>query len=622
MMSHEKLGHNLFVLSGAVNTGVLLEDDRALLIDCCDSVTPERLHALGVAKVDRILCTQHRCPNVVGAYPFIDDGAALVVPEKERDLFEKADDYWNDWHNRWHLYHARPSSQVLPRSITVTDTVRDGDRIAWGGFEICVIETPGMTDGSVSYLVTGHGNRVCFVGDGLCGPGRVWELYSLQQGFGGSTDYHGFLGAWPALCASARKIAELPIDLLVPSHGTPFTDPPNAAAQLEERLKALWSNYCAISALHFHFPSMIENMKDDPARMPRAVQLERPDWVPRVTFTSFAVVSKTGAAFLIDCGHDSVVSTLEDWLREGRITSVEGCWVTHYHDDHVDSLHRFAHAFRKPIYTIREMAEVIAHPLRYFLPCISPCGMPEAKAFTDGDSWDWNEFRFTAYHFPGQTYYHSALLVEGNGQRIFFSGDSGTPTGLDDYTAGNRVFLGKARGSRRCLDIWRQVKPDQIISQHQNLPFIYTSEQLDQMDRVLQEREALITDVTPWPDANFAIDEWWMRTYPYEQETRPGTSVAIEVRFTNHVSTPAEVCVEPVLPDGWSRDANLTPSTVTLPAQTEGEVYSWLKRPDIAEPFWVDIPKTVQPGTYCIPFRITWNGQYMGPCRHALIVVF
>ena len=621
-MSHVKLGSNLYAFSGAVNTGVLLDNDHALLIDCCDSITPERLRALGVTRVDQILCTQHRRPNVAGAYPFISAGAALVVPEKERALFEKTDDYWKDWHNRWHLYHARPSSQVLQRPMSVTRTVRDGDRIIWGGFEISVIETPGMTDGSVSYLVTGYGNRACFVGDCLCAPGRVWELYSLQQGFAGSTDYHGFLGAWRTLLASAGKLTAFPIDILVPSHGVPFENPRQAVEQLEERLMALWRNYSAISALHFHFPSMLEDMKNDPDRMMPAVQLERPEWIPRVTFTSFAVISKTGAAFLIDCGHDSVVSTLEDWLREGRITGVDGCWITHYHDDHVDSLHRFAHTFRKPIYTIREMADVIEHPVRYYLPCISPCGAPVSGVCSEGDSWEWNEFRFTAYHFPGQTYHHSGLLVEGNGQRIFFSGDTGTPTGMDDYTAGNRVFLGEARGTRRCLDIWRQTNPDQIISQHQNLAFVYTPEQLDQMDRVLKEREGLITAVTPWSDANFAIDEWWVRTYPYEQETRPGACISIEVQFTNHDFAPAEGRIEPVLPEGWTWDIARSISTVTVPAHTDGAVFSWLKHPDTAAPVWLEIPKTAQPGTYCIPFRITWNGQYLGPFRHALVVIY
>jgi len=69
---------------------------------------------------------------------------------------------------------------------------------------------------------------------------------------------------------------------------------------------------------------------------------EPPAWVRRVAYTSFALISDSGAALLIDCGQDSVVDTLEQWMADKMIASVEGCWVTHYHDDHVDALPRAA----------------------------------------------------------------------------------------------------------------------------------------------------------------------------------------------------------------------------------------------------------------------------------------
>ena len=621
-MTPNPLGKNLILLSGAVNTGILIDGDHALLIDCCDSVTPGNLHELGINHVDHILCTQHRRPNMAGAYRFVERGTALVVSEKDHLLFEEADEYWTDFHNRWHLYHARPGTQVPARSLPVNRSVRDGDRITWGGFEIRVLETPGMTDGSVAYYITGHGNQVCFSGDTIYAAGQVWELYSLQQGFARLLDYHGFLGAWRTLCSSARKLAALPVNILIPSHGAPFSDIPQAVALLEKRLAALWNNYCAISGLHFHFPGTLKDQESAPARMLPSPKQIRPEWVARVTYTSYAILSKTGAAFLIDCGHDTVIDTLENWLGLGRITGIDGCWVTHYHDDHVDSLHRFVHVFRKPIYTIREMADVLEHPNRYCLPCISPCPVPVAKACVDGESWDWHEFRFTAYHFPGQTYYHSGLLVEGNGQRIFFSGDTGTPTGLDDYTAGNRVFLGAERGSRRCIDLWRKTQPDQIVSQHQNLAFAYTLDQLDHMERNLQEREEQINALTPWTHANFALDEGWIRVYPYAQETQPGERIKINLQFTNHGDTPAEGRAEPVLPPEWCWSADTTPVTVNVPPKTDGEVYPWLTNPDATLSLYVNIPQTACRGTFCIPFRIYWNGQYLGPCRHAICVVF
>ena len=140
----------LHVLPGAVNTGLLLADGDALLFDCCDTVTPERLAALGVRRVERILCTQHRRPNVAGAYRFVGRGSQLLVPDGERRLFDAVEAYWSDPANRWHLYHHQPGPQVLARSIPVAGTLGEGDALAWRGHTIRVPTLPGSSSGDDS----------------------------------------------------------------------------------------------------------------------------------------------------------------------------------------------------------------------------------------------------------------------------------------------------------------------------------------------------------------------------------------------------------------------------------------------------------------------------------------
>ena len=51
-MESSRISANLIALYGAVSTGVLVAGDRALLIDCCDSVTPQALALLGRGRVD------------------------------------------------------------------------------------------------------------------------------------------------------------------------------------------------------------------------------------------------------------------------------------------------------------------------------------------------------------------------------------------------------------------------------------------------------------------------------------------------------------------------------------------------------------------------------------------
>ena len=97
-----RLSLHLFLLLGAVNTGALISEDAALLFDCGDSVTYERLASLGAGRVDKILFTQHRRVNTAGAYAYTDGNFGdrkpeLIVPASERGLFENTDDYWSEW---------------------------------------------------------------------------------------------------------------------------------------------------------------------------------------------------------------------------------------------------------------------------------------------------------------------------------------------------------------------------------------------------------------------------------------------------------------------------------------------------------------------------------------------
>ena len=141
----------------------------------------------------------------------------------------------------------------------------------------------------------------------------------------------------------------------------------------------------------------------------------------------------------------------------------------------------------------------------------------------EGETWRWHEFTLTAFHFPGQTYYHSGLLVEGHGTKVFFAGDSGSPAGVDDHCCPNRVLLGAAKGFRRCIAIWRQTRPDYVLNEHQERAFCFTEAELAYMDDMLAQRQRLLADMLPWSDVNFGLDEHWCRVYPYEQTVAAGS---------------------------------------------------------------------------------------------------
>ncbi len=620
-MDVDCLASNLHLLRGAVNTGMLVSGGQALLLDCGDTVTPERLLRHGVEAVEMILCTQYRRTSTAGVYPFIEQGAQVIIPAGERELFEQPGDYWNAWACRWHLYSHRPGPMVPAHPIPGVRGVREPETIEWQGYVIHVIDTPGATDGSVSYVVEVDDERFCFCGDAIFAPGMLWDLHSLQKGHDGLRDYHGFVGNRRALIDTLEKLGDSGIDVLVPSHGEVMEDPAGACQLLVNRLDGLWHNYTSMSSINHYFPDVFTETADDPACLLPAEAVDLPSFLRRVSGTSFGILSDSGAMWLSDCGNDAVVNTLWDWQEQGEITGVEGCWVSHYHDDHVDSLHRLKSCFDCPIVADEHMAEIIEHPGRFYLPCISPVPAPVDRVTRSGESWQWQEFTLTAYHLPGQTLYHGGLLIEGHGRRVLLAGDNFSPTGLDDYCAPNRCFLSNDKGFFQCLHLLQQIKPDCILNAHQPDGFVYGDEQIEIMLARLSERKELLGSMLPWSHVNFGLDEWWVRCYPYEQEISAGAKFCVQVQFTNHSHDAAEARVQPVLPDGWNWDEQRSAFAVEVPPRTDGIASDFCQHPDKAVRIWITAGDEAQAGLYVIPFRISWAGQYLGQFRHALVRV-
>ena len=192
----------------------------------------------------------------------------------------------------------------------------------------------------------------------------------------------------------------------------------------------------------------------------------------------------------------------------------------------MDAIPEFLEAFDCPCYADEHVAQVISDPMAWRMPCISPSVAKMEKSLKHGESWQWHEFTLTSYFLPGQTLYHGGLLVEGQGLRMLFVGDSFTPAGIDDYCALNRNWLGPDVGFNACLDLIEKLRPTHIFNCHVAEAFNFTPEQCQAMRENLAEREKLFGDLVPWDHANYGMDESWIRTFPYEQQAKPGEGVA------------------------------------------------------------------------------------------------
>jgi len=615
-----RLSEHLVVYHGPINVGIVRDGPRALLVDCGDGSVIESLKTLGITKVEQLLFTHHHRDQACGADRLAAAGARLYVPAGERPYFESVAAYWHDPRSRWHIYNQHPHHLMLVEPVNVEGELKDGQELSWGPARLRVLSTPGHTDAAISFLVEVDGRRVLFCGDAIYDAGQVWDLYSLQKGTV-TSDYHGFLGARPQLARSLGRIKAAQPELLVPSHGRIMSEPSKAIDLLVQRLDVCYDRYVAISALRHYFPKMFAEYAGRPGHMPIRPGKAVPACL-RHFGTTWVLVSQDRSAFVMDCGGAHVIKRLQSMLAGGEISRVEGLWVTHYHDDHVDAIPEFQKTFDCPCITDEHVAQVIADPMAWRLPCISPQKVRVDRRTQDGESWTWHEFRLTAFHLPGQTLYHSGLLVEGGALRMLFVGDSFTMAGIDDYCMHNRTWLGRSVGFDRCIALIEKLRPTHIFNCHVNDAFDFTPEECRHMRANLAEREKLFAQVVPWDNVNYAMDEPWVRCHPYEQNAKPGDAASFDVVVTNHSTEPREAACRAVLPKVWG-GAVLPP---LMAESDQGRLSGWMRvrippKTEGRMRLTAPVPSSAKPGRYVIPVDLWYADRPLPQFTEAIVVV-
>lgn len=546
----QRISKDLLVIRGAVNTSLLTKDGAVLAIGGDPRPDPP--------SVERVLFTHHRRDVVWAGAILAQRGAALTIPETERRYFADTAAFWEFFsRNRWHDY-VQPSTKVSVEPWPVTDTVQEESVVVWRGLEIRVLLTPGYTAGAVTYLLDLEGRRIGFTGDLIYGDGRVFDLYSLQDAIpeARALGYHGFMARASQMVESLRKLAAQQPDLLVPSRGPIIERPQAAIAALIDRLQAVYKNYLSTSSLRWVVPDRMRLLADRVLGGDAEIQYvataetrdQYPTWL-RAVQNSRIVVSESGAAFLVDCG--PAFDEVAQLLGSGGVTSIEGIYVTHYHDDHTHYVQEASVAFGCPVYACRELRDILMNPRAYRMPAQTSNAIGNVVALEDGATLPWREFRLTSFHFPGQTLYHGSLRVEREGERLHFIGDSFSPAGFEDACPQNRQFIRPGAGLLRCLDILEAEPETFLVNQHVRPLFRFGREQLFSLRQAYLHRLELLRAVLPWDDVNFGLDEGWARCYPYEVHVQPGEPVKIAVRILNHSDRTRIYHIRPHPPGGW-----------------------------------------------------------------------
>lgn len=531
-----------------------------------------------VKAVPFVLFTEARRDVVWAGAPLVARGAAAIVPENERTLFENPGDFWKAYETKRFHDYSQVNTKVLREPLHVSRAVRGGETLDLNGVQVEVIATPGYTPGAVSYLLESGGKRIACTGDLIYGDGQLFDLSSLQDAIpdAKARGYHGYAARAGELINSLRKIEARQPDVLVPARGPLIQNPREAINRLISRLQALLASHFATDALRWYWGDDNLRIRSKAAlggrlvdSMPMAEQRPLPNWALAIG-NSRLLFSKTGTGFLIDAGYEGTGPKIQQLFAEHRLKSVEGIWITHYHDDHTDFAQALATRYHCPLYFTPRLTDILEHPSHYRMPCLTAARITSGRPQPDGTHMRWHEFQFTFFDFPGQTLYHDGLLVERNdGSSLFFTGDSFTPSGIDDYCLQNRDFVDDGEGYIYCLNVLERMPSNVwLVNQHVEPTFRFSPDQFERMRTELLKRRNILKQLAPWPDPNYEIDESWAAIAPYGSEVHRGGNVTLYLRILNHSPQRETYDVKWNVPRGWK--ISMADREVAIPPHQEG----------------------------------------------------
>ncbi len=534
------------------NVYVLTAGDEAVLVDFGSGAVLDHVTELGVERVTDVLVTHHHRDGVQGLARAAAAGIRIWVPPHERELIDAVDARWatrrfdND-------YDLRQDRFSLLEQVPVDGVVSEYRRGRYGHVEVYALPTPGHTVGSVTYLVELDGRTVAFSGDLVHGDGKVWSLAATQWSYSG-------ISGLAATFFSCGVLAGREPDLLLPAHGDPVDEPAATLERVRERIEEL-------ASMRLEEPWRLSDLQARPwAEITPHLLRSRTSFA-----NSYALLSETGAALLIDFGYE--VSTglvdvtersarrpllwaIEELKRSHGVERVEAVIPTHFHDDHVAGLTLLREIEGAEVWAPENVAPILVDPHRYDLPCLWHEPIAVDRILSLEQPLAWHEYELTPYELPGHTLYASAILFEVDGNRVLATGDQQT-TGLApgqkpilNYQYRNRYRIGDFE---RSAELHRRLRPDLLISGHWPLQRV-TDEYLDRLETDGRRLDQLHRELLP-AEVDFGAEGFGARIEPYRAHVEGGKTLELDVIVRNPFDRPERAIVRLVVPAGWPEPA-------------------------------------------------------------------
>lgn len=539
----EKITDHIFLFRDTCNVYVVRSGQNAVLIDFGSGDVLDHLGEIGVEHVSDVLMTHHHRDQGQGLPRAVEAGIRIWVPHQEQDLFAHVDDHWQA-REIYMNYNMRQDRFSLLEPVPIAGTLKDYSTPRFGGNPFTIVPTQGHTVGSISLLLDIDGQRFAFTGDLIAAPGKVWMMSATQW------TYNGVDGGG-ATIASLLDLRMRQVGILLPSHGSPITDPIPAMDLLIER-------FAEILKLRGTNPRIFELCA-------RPYEAVTPHLLRhRASFAnSYVLLSESKKALYLDFGYDLVTggvlgsdrASRRPWLysipalkQQFGIEKIDAVIPTHFHDDHVAGINLLHEIEGVQVWAAETFADVLEHPADYDLPCLWYDPIPVDRVLPLETPIRWEEYTITLYPLPGHTLYAVAISFEADGKKVLVTGDQyQRDDGLDvNYVYPNRF---EASDYVKSAALYKRLSPDLILTGHWQ-PLWVQPDYYTKLEAIGKKLEQLHHDLQP-DNPYLGTEGFLARITPYQLQAHGGETVELNITLTNPFDYAAKAVAELIAPSNW-----------------------------------------------------------------------
>jgi len=572
----EEVFRGVYLVRDTCNVYVIVSDvpkasgeRTAVAVDFGSGLVLDHLAEMGVDRLSHIVMTHHHRDQGQGLPRAVELGIPILVPPTEIDLFASVDEMWSS-RQLDNDYNLRQDRFSLLEPVPVSGAVAEYLSTDYSGVALTALPTPGHTIGSVSYVLERDGQTLAFTGDFIYAPGKVWSLAASQWSY---SQHEG-----PAMVVlTALLLVDEKLDLLLPSHGRPMSDPDAALSLLADRMQYLvdsrrWHPWDLKARLRRPFLKITDHLLFN---------------VSALSY-SYVLLSETGEALVIDYGYDMTTgmatgtdrAARRPWLgslpalrEEFGVTRISVALPTHYHDDHVAGMPLLRSVEGTEIWTPENIAPILDDPWKYDLPCQWFDPIHSDRVLPLGEPFRWNEYTITPHEQPGHTLFAVAYELEVDGVTVMFTGDQQEGLGVQDerneilnYQYRNRFRIHDYEAS---ADLYRRVGPGLLAGGHWEPRWVEDG-YLDYLRYAGEDLVEIHQALLPLDELDLGADGVLARIVPYRSRVGAGRRLDMSVTVRNPHRESAEARLRPVVPGGW--EVLVAPGTVLLAPGEEREV--------------------------------------------------